>query len=94
MDNEIKPGYSEPVKDADYTAIAQAVDAHNDAAQTGEHYWGIAMTDGAYTVYEAGKVPPPPTAEELENQLSNEKKLKIAESKNALSNYLASHPIL
>lgn len=65
MDTKIKPGYTAPAAKADYTAIAQAVSEHNDAAATGQHYWGVALADGTYTVYEAGTVPPPPTTEEL-----------------------------
>ena len=65
MDTKIKPGYTAPAAKADYTTIAQAVSEHNDAAQPGEHYWGIALADGTYMVYEADTVPPPPTAEEL-----------------------------
>lgn len=62
MDTKIKPGYTAPAAKADYTAIAQAVSEHNDAAQPGQHYWGVALADGTYMVYEAGTVPPPPTA--------------------------------
>ena len=65
MDTKIKPGYTALAAKADYTSIAQAVSEHNYAAVTGEHYWGIALVDGTYMVYEAGTVPPPPTAEEL-----------------------------
>lgn len=65
MDTKIKPGYTAPAAKADYTAIAQAVSEHNDAAQPGQRYWGVALADGIYTVYEAGTVPPPPTTEEL-----------------------------
>ena len=65
MDTKIKPGYTAPAAKADYTAIAQAVSEHNDAAQPGQRYWGVALADGTYTVYEAGTVPPPPTTEEL-----------------------------
>ena len=65
MGNNIKPGYAVRASEADYAAIAQAVSEHNNAAATGEHYWGIALANGTYTVYEAGTVPPPPTAEEL-----------------------------
>lgn len=65
MDNKIEPGYTAPAAKADYTAIAQAVSEHNNAAAAGEHYWGIVLDGGSYTVYEAGTVPPPPTAEEL-----------------------------
>lgn len=68
MDNKIEPGYTAPVAKANYTALAQAVSEHNDAAATGEHYWGVALANGTYTVYEAGTVPPPPTAEELAAQ--------------------------
>lgn len=65
MGNKIEPGYAAPAAKADYTALAQAVSEHNNAAATGEHYWGVALADGTYMVYEAGTVPPPPTAEEL-----------------------------
>ena len=65
MDTKIKPGYTALAAKADYTSITQAVSEHNNAAATGEHYWGIALVDGTYMVYEAGTVPPPPTAEEL-----------------------------
>lgn len=65
MDTKIKPGYTALAAKADYTSIAQAVSEHNNAAATGEHYWGIVLDGGNYTVYEAGTVPPPPTAEEL-----------------------------
>lgn len=65
MNTKIKPGYTALAEKADYTTIAQAVSEHNNAAETGEHYWGIVLDGGNYTVYEAGTVPPPPTAEEL-----------------------------
>lgn len=65
MDNNIKPGYAVRASEADYAAIARVVSEHNAAAVTGERYWGIALDGGSYTVYEAGTVPPPPTAEEL-----------------------------
>lgn len=79
MDNKIEPGYAAPAAKADYTAIAQAVSEHNDAAQPGEHYWGIALADGTYMVYEAGTVPPPPTAEELAAQEEERKKQEARE---------------
>lgn len=65
MDKEIKPGYAVQASEADYAALARAVSEYNAAAVTGERYWGIALDGGCYTVYEAGTVPPPPTAEEL-----------------------------
>lgn len=81
MDNKIKPGYTALAAKADYTTIVQAVSEHNDAAATGEHYWGVALADGTYTVYEAGTVPPPPTAEEL---AAKEAERKKAEERDAL----------
>ena len=77
MNTKIKPGYTALAAKADYTTIAQAVSEHNNAAATGEHYWGIVLDGGNYTVYEAGTVPPPPTAEELAAQ--NEAAKKQAE---------------
>lgn len=74
MDTKIKPGYTALAAKADYTAISQAVSEHNAAAATGEHYWGIVLDGGSYTVYEAGTVPPPPTAEELAAQKEAAKK--------------------
>lgn len=79
MDTKIKPGYTALAAKADYTTIAQAVSEHNDAAATGEHYWGITLADGTYTVYEAGTVPPPPTAEELAAQEEAAKKAEERE---------------
>ena len=79
MDNKIKPGYTALAAKADYTAIAQAVSEHNDSAQPGEHYWGISLADGTYTVYEAGTVPPPPTAEELAAKEAERKKAEERE---------------
>lgn len=81
MDTKIKPGYTAPAAKADYTAIAQAVSEHNDAAATGEHYWGIVLDGGNYTVYAAGTVPPPPTVEEL---AAKEAERKKAEEREAL----------
>ena len=77
MNTKIKPGYTALAAKADYTTIAQAVSEHNNAAATGEHYWGIVLDGGNYTVYEAGTVPPPPTAEEIAAQ--NEAAKKQAE---------------
>jgi len=79
MDTKIKPGYTAPAAKADYTAIAQAVSEHNDAAQPGQRYWGVALADGTYMVYEAGTVPPPPTAEELAAKEAERKKAEARE---------------
>lgn len=79
MDTKIKPGHTAPAAKADYTAIAQAVSEHNDAAQPGQRYWGVALADGTYMVYEAGTVPPPPTAEELAAKEAERKKAEARE---------------
>ena len=79
MDTKIKPGYTALAAKADYTALAQAVSEHNNAAVTGEHYWGVALANGTYTVYEAGAVPPPPTAEELAAKEAERKKAEERE---------------
>lgn len=79
MDTKIKPGYTALAAKADYTAISQAVSEHNAAAATGEHYWGIVLDGGTYMVYEAGTVPPPPTAEELAAQEAERKKAEERE---------------
>lgn len=79
MDTKIKPGYTALAAKADYTAIAQAVSEHNNAAATDEHYWGVALANGTYTVYEAGAVPPPPTAEELAAKEAERKKAEERE---------------
>ena len=67
MDTKIKPGYTALAAKADYTAIAQAVS------------WGVALADGTYMVYEAGTVPPPPTAEELAAKEAERKKAEERE---------------
>ena len=74
METNIQPGYTVPAEEADYTALVQALDAHNDAVQEGEHHGGVSYENGEYTVYEAGKAPPPLTAEELAAQEEAAKK--------------------
>lgn len=94
----IRPGYTVPTETdgtlADYSAIEAAVNAHNQNAQPGEAYWGIRLCGAEYEVYEYGEVPQPPTAEELLERLKLYKETKIKESKESLSAYLASHPLL
>lgn len=74
--DEIKPGYTVEIDESDsaqYDTIASAVDSHNKSAAPGEHYWGISIENGSYTVYEYGEVPEPtpepepvePTIEEI-----------------------------
>ena len=78
--DEIKPGYTVGIDESDsdqYDTIASAVDSHNESAAPGEHYWGISIENGSYTVYEYGEVPTPPTeAEQLETLRAE--KLKAA----------------
>lgn len=60
-----KPIWTQEACDA-YSAMAQAVNAHNDAAAVGEVLWGIADTEDWYEVVEDGVVeaaPEPPAAE-------------------------------
>ena len=65
----IQPGYTIPAaEDAAYAALETAVSAHNAAAQPGEPYWGIRLSNAQYEVYEFGEVPQPPTTEELAAQ--------------------------
>lgn len=94
----IRPGYTIPTETdgtpADYSAIEAAVNAHNQNAQPGESYWGIRLCGTEYEVYEYGEVPQPPTTEELLERLKLYKETKIKESKESLSAYLASHPLL
>lgn len=78
----IRPGYTMPTETdgtpADYSAIEAAVNAHNQNAQPGEAYWGIRLCGAEYEVYEYGKVPQPPTAEELAAQVEAKKKAEEA----------------
>lgn len=68
----IGPGYETDVTDENgadtYDTIAAVVDAHNEAAQPGEAYWGIGLENSRYSVYEWGKVPQPPLPPSEEEQ--------------------------
>lgn len=80
----ILPGYSAAVEEDGgsgvYDEIAAAVEAHNNAAQPGEPYWGIAIANSTYTVYEYGEVPQPPTEDEKKELLRSEKLRAMSEA--------------
>lgn len=93
MNEQIKLGYqiAKPVitqEECDaYSAMAQAVNTHNDSAEHGEELWSIEDKDNYYEVVSAGLVP------SEDATLDSAKELKVAESKTALSEYLATHPL-
>lgn len=93
MDEEIKVGYSimKPVETQEqcdqYSAMATCINDHNNAALPGGALWAIDDKEDCYEIIESGTVP---TEEET---LGPRKEDKISESKTALSEYLASHPI-
>lgn len=93
MNKQIKLGYqiTKPVitqEECDtYSAMAQVVNEHNDSAGHGEELWTIEEKDDCYEVVPAGFAP------SEDSMLDGAKEFKVAESKTALSEYLASHPL-
>ena len=93
MNKQIKLGYqiTKPVitqEECDaYSVMAQAVNEHNDSAGHCEELWTIEDKDNCYEVVSAGFAP------SEDSTLDSAKELKVAESKTALSEYLASHPL-
>lgn len=71
---DIKPGYqiNKPVLTVEecklYTAVAQTVDAHNAACETGQTLWSIEDKGDYYEVVESGVVeePAPTVTQQLE----------------------------
>lgn len=81
--DEIKPGYTVEIDESDsaqYDTIASVVDSHNESAAQGEHYWGISIENGSYTVYEYGEVPTPPTEEEQMETLRAKKLEEVSDA--------------
>lgn len=70
-----------------YSVVVAAVTKHNETAVSGDYYWMIADLDDCYEVQQHEPVP----SEEV--VLDRIKDAKITQSKNALSAYLAEHPI-
>ena len=93
MDEEIKVGYfiMKPVETQEqcdqYSAMVAQLDAHNNAAISGDSLWAIDDKEDRYEIIESGIVP---TEEESLEPLKEE---KISTSKTALSTYLSEHPI-
>ena len=90
---EIEIGYvlAKPVEtqaqcDA-YTAMVEAVNAHNAACAVGDTLWSIADKPGCYEVTDGGVKPDP------ENTLRIQKEKKVSESKTILATYLENHPL-
>ena len=90
---EISVGYSikKPIKTQEdcnlYSEMILKINEHNNNATPGEHIWVIDDKEDHYEIIESGIVP---TEEEA---LKPHKEEKITESKTALSEYLASHPL-
>ena len=93
MNEQIKLGYqiAKPVvtqEECDaYSAMAQAVNEHNNSAGYGEELWSIEDKDDCYEVVSAGSAP------SEDSMLDGAKEFKVAESKTSLSGYLATHPL-
>lgn len=69
-----------------YSAMIAALNEHNDSAKVGESLWSITEDENGYEIIADSKVASDP--------LENYKETKITESKEVLSEYLASHPLL
>ena len=93
MDEEIKVGYfiMKPVETQEqcdqYSVMATYINNHNSAALPGSALWAIDDKEDRYEIIESGTVPTE------EDAIKPRKEEKISESKTALSEYLASHPI-
>lgn len=70
-----------------YSEMAQIVSAHNNRVAAGDKYWEIDDKEDRYEVIEGE------TAPSEDTMIDGVKEQRITESKTALSEYLASHPI-
>lgn len=90
---EIKIGYqiSKPVitqEECDvYSAMVDALNEHNNSAQPGEDMWSVEDKEDCYEIVSGGQVP------SEEESIATAKDYKVTESKTALSEYLAEHPL-
>ena len=90
---EIKIGYqiAKPVitqEECDvYSAMVDALNEHNHSAQPGEDLWSVEDKEDCYEIVSDGQVP------SEEESIATAKDYKITESKTALSEYLAEHPL-
>lgn len=93
MNQKIKIGYqiSKPIittEECDlYSSMVEELSNHNAAAKPGEELWTVKEQENCYEVVSDGTVP------SEEQSLEPIKNNKISESKTALSEYLASHPL-
>lgn len=71
-----------------YTEMALAIDKHNMNAKVGEYLWRVKDEEDRYSIEEFMLVP---TEEEAIKGLKDS---KVSYSKTALSDYLATHPLL
>lgn len=70
-----------------YFEMANAINEHNFSGASGDYYWGIKENDNCFEIVQGD---PFPTDDSLVKESAQ---FKIAESKTALSEYLASHPL-
>lgn len=80
-ENMFVPGYKTPIlSDVNYNELESAVNAHNEAAEPGDVYWGILISNGYYEIYSYGTVPEPPTppTEDEQRETLKAEKLKMA----------------
>ncbi len=93
MNQKIKIGYQipKPIITAEecglYSSMVEELSNHNAAAKPGEELWTVKEQEDCYEIVSDGTVP------SEEQALEPIKNNKITESKTALSEYLASHPI-
>ena len=81
-----KPVITQEECDA-YFEMANAINKHNFSGTSGDYYWEIQENDDYFEVVQGD---PFPTDDSLVKESAQ---FKIAESKTALSEYLASHPL-
>ncbi len=81
-----KPVITQEECDA-YFEMANAINEHNFSGASGDYYWEIKENDDCFEIVQGDPFP-------TDNSLVEEAaKIKISESKTALSEYLASHPL-
>ena len=81
-----KPVITQEECDA-YFEMANAINEHNFSGISGDYYWEIQENDNCFEIVQGD---PFPTDDSLVKESAQ---FKIAESKTALSEYLASHPL-
>ena len=82
----LKPVVTQEECDA-YFKMATAINEHNFSGTSGDYYWEIQENDDCFEIVQGD---PFPTDDSLVKESAQQ---KISESKTALSEYLASHPL-